>query len=602
MPRSIRNRWVSVLLSMLLALTSSLIALQPSSAAAPAGIAVDTTGLKLTNTPGLVFDKTVDIVDQNQLGLGATTKNTTYSEVGISNFSVDLTIGGKIQTFNLGTVDVRHDESGDVPLYTIWLSNFPGDSLTSIPDLTVVTKVAIRGTTNARSTTSNLVKTLLASKGLTYTGFYINGASATGSEISVSGTNTTNKDIYLSIANVKYMGVALTQKVKNIYAPANGDFWWEVGTTDLDLNWNRLGKDLSFTMSVPKLSSLTATKMALPTGIVVAPTDVAKEWYYSPNNNYYYDSAKYGDRTYVCVNLKNNTSATVNISAAFNWFVDGVSYLNSGIAVTQIGAGETRCVQGTYDNFVGVKGDVRFGANVTAVGTVQIAKAAVVDTSAVQLPKGFSINSQGVSYDADTKKSTIVVVLKAPDEFQNELRISGAKINGIGTLPKVGMQIQAGGPGMTDNLRRFEIGPLTGDYRLSNKVLALAGKVSITAMTEFDSWSNFKSQTPDGAIYCGNNYPPTWNYANSGNTNQTTINFYCFNLSKVSHTIDLSSLSIKVTSKSGVVSNYNALPGSGAVVLGSRAGSVSVDLFNVPGDVRTDGYVIQVSGLIKVTK
>ncbi len=600
MPNSLSRKISAIVLAFLLAVGFTVFSASNSAQAAGSPVVVST-GLDMKNASGFKWNSAPDFVDTNALSLSAITTNPKPGEYLITNFSVDIVVAGKTTNYKLDNLDLYYDESTDNP-YSVYWSNDPGSPFESIVDFTAITKIALKGVMNVRSTTSDLIKSSLAAKGLTFTSFYIYGNPNWGTMVMLMGRNSTAKDISLTATKVTFDGAALTTPSANIYAAANDDFYWEFGFSDQDLSLNRVAKDLKATFTTATLSTFDTSGIKLPAGVKLGTTSVVKDWFYSATN--IYSGPKYSNVSRVCVNLKNSGTKEIAVSAKLNWTVAAASYASAGPEVIKIPAGETRCVVGGYDDAAQPVGDARFGKAVKVAGTVTLVTSSKIAADKIVVPKGYSVDltRSFISYDDAKKSSSVSVAVLAPAEYYGDVLLSGAKIDNKAITSVVGMQMQAGGgDGPQVNVRYLELGPIPGDVRATGKTIAVAGTLTATDGVNLDTWSGFKGEALGGAVYCYPNYGAAWAY--DGVAKKTIIDFYCFNITKTDHVIDLSALKLKVTNKAGTSLTYSVSNKAAASVsVKSRLGAVYITAFTVDGDVRTGGAELQLTGALKVTK
>lgn len=587
------------LLALIMAFGLNLVSTGQANAAQ--AITIDTTQIDAKIAPGLVFASEPDAVDVNIIQIGIDTTNTTYKDLQITGFSATLTVAGKSTTYSLANQDLYRDNSGEGRSYYINLTNEPNQGLKAVADLSVVTKVVLKGTVRAKSTVNGDLAKLLAAKGLTVSDVYVSGNGYVGTSFTISGQNKTAKDINLTASKISFDGISLDPISANLNVTAGDFFYWEFAKTNQNLNWNRLFKTLTATFTVPKASTLDASKVVLPAGLISAPTSTATWWYSAENN---FSGPKFVNRSRICMNVKNSSAKDISVQAKFTWSVNGVPTPNSTSQVATIAAGATECLGGYADDVYGVIGDARFGKSVTVTGTVTSVTPAQVDTKGITLPRGYSIDASQtwISYSSETNTTSVVMAVRAPDNDQSVMFFYLGKLN---TTVKLGTQVsysrQYGGPGVpVGNFQMLNIGPLSGDLRVG-KNLVLTGKIATATSTEVDSWSEYTSGVLEDSVYCFVEQPALWTYSSS--TNKTTVTGYCFNTTTIDHTVSLSGLKVKVTNPAGVPSTYSANTNNvGSIALKARAGYTAISITDINGDVRKDGGWIVLSGALKLIK
>ena len=117
----------------------------------------------MKNAPGLKWNAEPDFVDTNMISLSASSSGQ-LGDLLITNFSVDITVGKITTNYKLDNLDLYFDDSNDSP-YQIYWSNDTGSPLAGVADFTLVTKIALKGVVNVRSSMSDVFKTALAAKG-----------------------------------------------------------------------------------------------------------------------------------------------------------------------------------------------------------------------------------------------------------------------------------------------------------------------------------------------------------------------------------------------------------------------------------------------------
>jgi hypothetical protein len=601
-----KNRAASFLMIFLVALSSTLLPMNPAVAKKPGpapdqsvSVPVDSSRMKLGNTPKLVISKLAKAKPE-ELRIEATSKVNYFQYLRASNLFADITIGSETKTYGLGDVGFEFDDSSSLVKYTLLLETWM-QPLDTIGDMSTISKIAIRGTTDVNSFANDSIKKSLGTQGLDFGdqggGVYIEGSPTQGTRVWVSGMNNTDKDVYLAVSNPKFAGVALTSNAKFIYAPAKGYFYWPVGSSSQDLTLNRVAKDLTAVFAVASESAVDTSRVSLPAGLELAIGHPSKDWQFDQFSVYM--NPEDVDRTKPCLLLKNTSAKALNVSANLTWTFDGVSFSDRGNSVNKIAPGYFACLKGTFENFAGPKGDFRFASAVSVSGKILPAPAPAVDTSAVVLPKGLAFDGTQtvVKYDANTKKSWIHVALTVPEGYGREVKFAQGKVNGVVAESQVGHG-DMGGDWLhpIDPRARFKIGPLNGDYRTSTKPLVVTGKVSGTIPTSVYWWS----ESPDHSIYCNSDMPQSYPY--NATSNSTTIKFSCNNISLKEYVIDLSGVSFVWTSKAGKISNLNADPATTTgIVMKPKSGAILVTMVEIPSDIRTDGGKVEVFGNLKVT-
>lgn len=599
MSSSIPRKLSSIVLAFLIALGLNIVpgAIGAQAATPPS---VVTTGLLMKNAPGLKWNAEPDFVDTNMISLSASSSGQ-LGDLLITNFSVDITVGKITTNYKLDNLDLYFDDSNDSP-YQIYWSNDTGSPLAGVADFTLVTKIALKGVVNVRSSMSDVFKTALAAKGLTINNFYIYGNVNWGSSIIVMGKNATSKAISLAASKVTFDGVSLSVPSPNLYAGAGEDFYWEIGFSDLDLSINRVSKDLKATLTALTPSTLNTSAVVVPKSLEVGSTSVVADWYYSGVS--LYGGPKYSQRTHVCLKIKNTTTKPISVSAQINWTAGTTVQKSTGVQIETLDAGETKCLSGDYDTALQPAGDWRYGKSIKATGSVTVVTATKLALDKIVLLKDYSIDAAEsfIAYDADKKTSTVYVRVIAPKDYYGDVMLVGAKIDGKTTVNPVGTSPQSGGgDGPQVNARVLRLGPLAGDLRATSKTITITGSLLATASSNVDSWSQYKGEALGGALYCFPNYQTEWDYDSVAK--QTTVEFYCNNITKVDHVVDLLSLKAKVTSKAGTSSTFNVFnKGASSVAIKSRNGAVYVSVFKLPGDLRTAGAQVAFIGQMTVTK
>ena len=397
--------------------------------------------------------------------------------------------------------------------------------------------------------------------------------------------STVSADINLGIDTFSIVGVTGIVKDTNPHVVGSNTTDWGInlGTAPGDKTTGLTNAAVTLTMHELAAPVITSTVSGLPSGVTLDFSDYSY-WYYDQTAN----------KTHINFTAVNSSNSNYTLKLSGATVTHGAD--TDSASGTTVFTLRKHSSTPLYPFNSGLPGDVRFDSHLTITGSLSSVTATTVSSKKLKLPKkySFSITADEITYDPSTKKSSIGLRLLAPASTNAVARFANAKVNGKkakGVLVTEGYEDQ----NRNKFVFYFYIADIPGDYRYG-KSLKVSGKITSEPRTTINQEGINISSLSDQAQFF---VIPAAYWIYDAKKKVTKISATFFNGTGASYSVNFSQLTLttkvkkkgkfkKVTLKTKFKTKSFADVG--------YAPSFVTNLFEIPGDVRSNGKPITISG------
>lgn len=338
---------------------------------------------------------------------------------------------------------------------------------------------------------------------------------------------------------------------------------------------------LSLTELIP--STITNSTTGSPAGISInSATGVS----------FYYDESS--NKT--CVWLRIDNSSNTNYTLRFRG-----SVTHGSDTVNSEASSYVYVPKRSYSNFYPfpecVPGNFEFNDSVNLTGTLVKVKATSINSKKVKLPKGLtiSISANDISYDAVAKKSYISLRIIAPANSTSVLRAVSMKLNGkklAGAVVSEGYVDEV----LNKKIYNLDFKSVSGDFR-SGKALTFVAKILKEKATPLSVSPGLYTGLGEASGTAWIPGPANWVYDAKKKVTRVTLILSNYGDTNISMNFSRIKLETKVKKK-GKFKTVTLKPKFTTKLVrpGGFGPSWGGTFFEIPGDVRTNGKAIKVTG------
>lgn len=393
--------------------------------------------------------------------------------------------------------------------------------------------------------------------------------------------NPGSEAVILTVSSASITGVAdVTKNEDVIYVWPGSENYIRYATAPGNQTEGLTDAAVSISLEQLLASTVTSVVTGAPAGVTISST-----------GSYYFDEQ--ANKTCVSFQVKNTSSKayTLRYRGSVTHGSDTVqSVSNSYVYVAK----KSTAYLEAFDECL--PGNIQYNDEISIAGTLVKATATVIKKKKLTLPKGFSISmsANDIYYDAETNKSYINLRIVTSVSSTSVLRAVSMKLNG---KKITGAVVNGGYADLDINKKVYNLyfGKISGDYR-AGKSLTFTGKIKKEKKTALSVAASIYDRLGSG--YASIPDPTDWTYDAKKNVTQVTLILY--NSSDANITVNFSNVKLvtKIKKKGKFKEvTFNSKIKSKVVTPSGFGPSWGGTIFEIPGDVRSNGKAIRISGI-----